>query len=115
MIYAHARMSGDITLIQNHVGVFSARIGYLCGLLQISRMKNWTEFLVGSTLYTAQQYGSISLSVSLAHGNAVLRETANLLSISNQTNLAIKGIIAIKAMSVMSKVAGQSSAYSVSA
>jgi hypothetical protein len=24
MIYAHARMSGDVTLIQNHVGVFSA-------------------------------------------------------------------------------------------
>ncbi|KAI0280295.1 hypothetical protein BGY98DRAFT_1076449 [Russula aff. rugulosa BPL654] len=78
MIYAHARMSGDVTLIQNH----------------ISRMKNWTEFLVGSTLYTAQQ------------------ETANLLSISNQTNLAIKGIIAIKAMSVMIEVAGQSADYS---
>jgi hypothetical protein len=78
-------------------------------------MKNWTEFLVGSTLYTAQQYGSISLSVSLAHRHTVLRETANLLSISNQTNLAIKGIIAIKAMSVMIEVAGQSAAYSVSA
>ncbi|KAN0113464.1 hypothetical protein V8E52_007745 [Russula decolorans] len=78
MIYAHARMSGDVTLIQTH----------------ISRMKNWTEFLVGSTLYTAQQ------------------ETANLLTISNQTNLAIKGIIAIKAMSVMNEVAGQSGAYS---
>ena len=24
MIYAHARMSGDVTLIQNHVGVFSS-------------------------------------------------------------------------------------------
>ena len=84
-------------------------------LLQISRMKSWTEFLVGSTLYTAQQYGSISLSASLAHRYTVLRETANLLNISNQTNLAIKGIIAIKAMSVMSEVAGQSAAYSVSA
>lgn len=78
MIYAHARISGDVTLIQTH----------------ISRMKNWTEFLIGSTLYTMQQ------------------ETADLLSISNQTNLAIKGIIAIKAMSVMSEAAGQSEAYS---
>jgi hypothetical protein len=78
-------------------------------------MKNWTEFLVGSTLYTAQQYGSIKQSALLAHGNTVLRETANLLSISNQTNLAIKGILAIKAMSVMSEVAGQSGDYSVSA
>jgi hypothetical protein len=77
-------------------------------------MKNWTDFLVGSTLYTTQQYGFISLSVSLAHGHTVLRETANLLTIPNQTNLAIKGIIAIKAMSVMSEVAGQSGAYSVS-
>lgn len=58
---------------------------------------------------------SLSLSVSLAYGLTVPRETADLLSISNQTNLAIKGIIAIKAMSVMSEVAGQSSAYSVSA
>ena len=24
MIYAHARMSGDVTLIQKHVGIFSA-------------------------------------------------------------------------------------------
>jgi hypothetical protein len=78
-------------------------------------MKNWTEFLVGSTLYTAQQYGSISPSISLAHGHTIFRETANLLSISNQTNLAIKGIIAIKAMSVMIEVAGQSADYSVSA
>lgn len=77
-------------------------------------MRNWTEFLVGSTLYTEQQYGSISLSVSLAQGHTAYRETADLLSISNQTNLAIKGIIAIKAMSVMSQVAGQSEAYSVS-
>ena len=78
-------------------------------------MKNWTEYLVSSTLYTAQQYDYISLSLSLVHGHNVLRETANLLGISNQTNLAIKGIIAIKAMSVMSEVAGQSTGFSVSA
>jgi hypothetical protein len=81
MIYAHARTSGDITLIQKH----------------ISRMNNWTEFLIGATLYTDQQ------------------ESANLLNINNQTNLAIKGIIAIKAMSIMSDVAGQSTTYSVCA
>ena len=76
-------------------------------------MENWTEFLVGSTLYTTQQYGSISLIVSFSYRHTVPRETADLLSISNQTNLAIKGIIAIKAMSVMSEVVGQSG-YSVS-
>jgi len=80
-------------------------------------MKNWTEYLISSTLFTSQQYGLISQShgKSLAHRHAVARETANLLSISNQTNLAIKGIIAMSAMSAMSDVAGQSVAYSVSA
>jgi hypothetical protein len=58
MIYAHARTSGDITLIQKHVGVLLVifDIGDLCGLSQISRMNNWTEFLIGATLYTDQQY-----------------------------------------------------------
>ncbi|KAH9978435.1 hypothetical protein BJV77DRAFT_1073912 [Russula vinacea] len=78
MIYAHARRSGNVTLIKEH----------------IPRMNNWTEYLIDETLHTAQQ------------------ESASLLSIYNQTDLAIKGIIAIKAMSVMSNVAGQSTTYS---
>jgi hypothetical protein len=58
MIYAHARTSGDVTLIQKHVGVLPVTFatGDSCRLLQISRMNNWTEYLIGSTLHTAQQY-----------------------------------------------------------
>ena len=68
-----------------------------------------------NTLHRAAVRFHQSNCIACAHGHTVLRESANLLTISNQTNLAIKGIIAIKAMSVMSKVAGQSGAYSVSA
>jgi hypothetical protein len=42
-----------------------------------------------------------------------LRESADGLSINNQTNLAIKGIIAIKAMSLMGTVVGKPTRYSV--
>ena len=58
MIYAHARMSGNTTLIQQHAGVLPVifDIGDLRELLQISRMNNWTEFLIDETLHTTQQY-----------------------------------------------------------
>jgi hypothetical protein len=68
-----------------------------------------------NTLHRAAVGFHQSQCIACAHGHCFLRETANLLTISNQTNLAIKGIIAIKAMSVMSEVAGQLAAYSVSA
>ncbi|KAI0283549.1 hypothetical protein BC826DRAFT_189688 [Russula brevipes] len=70
MIYAHNRASGNGTLIKTYFELLRA----------------WTDYLVGSTLYIADQ------------------ESADGLSINNQTNLAIKGIIAIKAMSLMGAV-----------
>ncbi|KAH9957083.1 hypothetical protein BC827DRAFT_1227395 [Russula dissimulans] len=45
---------------------------------------NWAEYLINATLYTTDQ------------------ESGDLLNINNQTNLALKGIIALKAMSSMS-------------
>jgi hypothetical protein len=115
MIYAHARASGNVTLIQEHVSVIPLRFDVvgLRGLLQMSRMIDWTEYLIGATLYTTQQYVQLVQVYRLSH--TVFRESTDLLSIYNQTNLAIKGIIAIKAMSVMSDVAQQSGSYSVCA
>ena len=43
----------------------------------------------------------------------IVRVSGDLLSVNNQTNLAIKGIIAIKAMSIMAASVSQSTDYSV--
>ncbi|KAH9970560.1 hypothetical protein BGW80DRAFT_1176039 [Lactifluus volemus] len=60
-------------------------------------LERWSEYLANTTLFTTDQ------------------ESADLLSVNNQTNLAIKGIIAIKAMSFMSAVVGKSTDYSATA
>ncbi|KAH9173652.1 DUF1793-domain-containing protein [Lactarius sanguifluus] len=60
-------------------------------------LTNWTDYLVDTTLYTVNQ------------------QTADLLSVNNQTNLAIKGIIAIKAMSMMAAAMSKSTDYSATA
>ncbi|KAH9980459.1 hypothetical protein BJV74DRAFT_887813 [Russula compacta] len=78
MTYVYAQASGDGTLIETNFDL----------------LRNWTNFLVGSTLYTTNQ------------------ESADLLNINNQTNLAIKGIIAIKAMSLMCAAISQPTDYS---
>ncbi|KAH9035864.1 hypothetical protein EDB84DRAFT_1269293 [Lactarius hengduanensis] len=68
MTYAHARASGDVSLINRYYDL----------------LNSWTDYLSNSVLLIHNQY------------------SADGLSIDNQTNLAIKGIIAIKAMSQMS-------------
>ncbi|KAI9459511.1 hypothetical protein BJY52DRAFT_1149036 [Lactarius psammicola] len=68
MTYAHARASGDGSLISGYYDLLT----------------NWTDYLSDSTLLIRDQYSADGLSTD------------------NQTNLAIKGIIAIKAMSQMS-------------
>ncbi|KAI0248912.1 hypothetical protein BJV78DRAFT_1378612 [Lactifluus subvellereus] len=59
-------------------------------------LKRWTDYLISTTLFTTNQV------------------SGDLLNINNQTNLAIKGIIAIKAMSFMCEIVGESTNYSVS-
>ncbi|KAH9053680.1 hypothetical protein EDB87DRAFT_1650741, partial [Lactarius vividus] len=81
MMYAYARSSGNGTSIQTYYPL----------------LKNWTDYLVDTTLYTSNQ------------------ESADLLSVNNQTNLAIKGIIAIKAMSMMAAAMSKSTDYSATA
>ncbi|KAF8268473.1 hypothetical protein EI94DRAFT_1577703, partial [Lactarius quietus] len=60
-------------------------------------LKNWTDYLVDNTLHTTNQV------------------SGDLLSVNDQTNLALKGIIAIKAMSVMAAAVSQSTDYSATA
>ncbi|KAH9173560.1 hypothetical protein EDB89DRAFT_1850041 [Lactarius sanguifluus] len=68
MTYAHARASGDVSLISRYYDL----------------LNSWTNYLSNSVLLIHDQYSADGLSTD------------------NQTNLAIKGIIAIKAMSQMS-------------
>ncbi|KAH8997909.1 hypothetical protein EDB92DRAFT_1792338 [Lactarius akahatsu] len=70
MTYAHARASGDGSLISRYYPLLTS----------------WADYLSNSTLLNHDQ------------------TSADGLTTSNQTNLAIKGIIAIKAMSKMSSV-----------
>ncbi|KAH9022174.1 hypothetical protein EDB85DRAFT_1871496 [Lactarius pseudohatsudake] len=70
MTYAHARASGDGSLISRYYPLLTS----------------WADYLSNSTLFNHDQ------------------TSADGLTTSNQTNLAIKGIIAIKAMSKMSSV-----------
>ncbi|KAH9164532.1 hypothetical protein EDB89DRAFT_415428 [Lactarius sanguifluus] len=73
MTYAHARATGDGSLISRYY----------------SLLTSWADYLSNSTLVTHDQ------------------SSADGLTTNNQTNLAIKGIIAIEAMSKMSSVVKQ--------
>ncbi|KAH9066439.1 hypothetical protein EDB87DRAFT_1828453 [Lactarius vividus] len=68
MTYAHARASGNSSLISRYYDLLTS----------------WADYLSDSTLFIHDQYSADGLSTD------------------NQTNLAIKGIIAIKSMSQMS-------------
>ncbi|KAI9434455.1 hypothetical protein H4582DRAFT_2080814 [Lactarius indigo] len=70
MTYAHARASGDGSLISRYYDLLTS----------------WADYLTDSTLLIRDQ------------------SSADELSINNQTNLAIKGIVAIRAMSEMSSI-----------
>ena len=68
--------------------------------LQFNLLDQWTQFLITDSLIPANQISTDDFAGSLA----------------NQTNLAIKGIIGIKAMSEIAALVGQtqkSSNYSV--
>ncbi|THH05059.1 hypothetical protein EW146_g10004 [Bondarzewia mesenterica] len=68
MAYAHARATGNGNLVNEYYNLFT----------------RWTDYLVNSTLFPANQL------------------SADLNNAANQTNLAVKGIIAIKAMAELS-------------
>ncbi|KAI0289968.1 DUF1793-domain-containing protein [Russula brevipes] len=73
MTYAHARASGDGSLISRYYQLLAS----------------WADYLIDSTLFIHDQ------------------SSADGLPVINQTNLAIKGIIAVEAMSRMSSIVKQ--------
>ncbi|KAN0137090.1 protein of unknown function (DUF1793) domain containing protein [Lactarius tabidus] len=75
MTYAHARASGDDSLITTYY----------------SLLTSWADYLSNTTLLIHDQFSADGLTTD------------------NQTNLAIKGIIAIEAMSKMSSIVSQAS------
>ncbi|OSD07070.1 hypothetical protein PYCCODRAFT_1464180 [Trametes coccinea BRFM310] len=74
MLYAHARFSGDGSLINAHYNL----------------AKRWADYLVAQSLTPTDQ------------------STADNQGGANMTNLAIKGIIGVKAMAEISRVLGES-------
>ncbi|KAI0267468.1 hypothetical protein BC834DRAFT_822339, partial [Gloeopeniophorella convolvens] len=75
MVYAHARATGDGSLISRYYPLLT----------------RWADYLLNSTLFIHDQTSSDGLTVA------------------NQTNLAIKGVIALEAMSKMSAIVKESS------
>ena len=62
MALAHARASGDGTLLERYVGRFSMMSGNALTSSQYSLMKQWAEYLVNNTMpldgtqYAVSQY-----------------------------------------------------------
>ncbi|KAJ7458877.1 DUF1793-domain-containing protein [Mycena latifolia] len=79
LVLAHARTSGDGSLIGKYYDL----------------LNGWAEYLVTNALIPAQQK------------SADARDTTLVQTQGNNTNLAIKGIIAIQAMSEISQLAGR--------
>ncbi|KAH9013284.1 hypothetical protein EDB84DRAFT_1568730 [Lactarius hengduanensis] len=91
MTYAHARASGDVGLISRYVrAALIFQVGTLVGPTKLDSMIQvlipWANYLSNATLLVHDQFSADGLSAD------------------NQTNLAIKGIIAIEAMSKMSSI-----------
>ncbi|KAJ7088044.1 hypothetical protein B0H15DRAFT_295949 [Mycena belliarum] len=79
LVLAHASSSGDGALIARYYDT----------------LKGWADYLIANALIPGQQLSADALNPNLAQNHG------------NTTNLAIKGIIAIQAMSEMSQIKGQ--------
>ena len=77
-----------------HCPIGKATSHFRCA--QYNLLDQWAQYLVSNTLEPANQLASDAFAGSLA----------------NQTNLALKGIIGIKAMAEIAKLVGNSSAGS---
>jgi hypothetical protein len=73
-------------------------------------LTSWTDYLSNSSVNTAYQYVTSKDELRSIESHKSVRldadETSEDSSYNSQTNLAIKGIIAIGAMSAMSQAAG---------
>lgn len=94
MTLSYSREAGDNSLINNYVrppSHPSCSLRYL-HIPQYKLLDQWTQFLLTDSLVPASQISTDDFAGSLA----------------NQTNLAIKGIIGIRAMGEMASLAGES-------
>jgi hypothetical protein len=106
MTYAYARASGDGSVISRYV-----RQRQVSGWRDLINPDSIRCFLPGPTIWMLRRY-SLPISklffwvdrLRITDNCWWRRSSADNLSVNNQTNLAIKGIIAIKAMSNMSSV-----------
>ncbi|KAI9063327.1 DUF1793-domain-containing protein [Trametes sanguinea] len=92
MTLSYVQRTNDTSLITNYVSTFVRALGpirlHICN--QYNLLDQWAQYLVENSLTPALQFSSDAHAGELA----------------NQTNLAIKGIIGIKAMSEIAVIAG---------
>lgn len=96
MALSYAQRSGDMSILKQYVRDHSPkpiRLRAYSRYIQFSLLDQWTQFLITDSLIPANQISTDDFAGALA----------------NQTNLAIKGIIGIKAMSVIATLLGDSS------
>jgi len=108
MTYAHARASGDGSLISRYVSWCPWLNPYEANRLgQYRVLTSWADYLANTLLFIHDQYVVFVNVLSNADNFQWHRSSADGLSVSNQTNLAIKGIIGIQAMSDMCSILDQ--------
>jgi len=91
MVLSYTQKSNDSSLITQYVRVHRVLL-YPCAhyFLQADLLNQWTQYLVAEALIPANQISTDDFAGALA----------------NQTNLAIKGVVGIQAMSVISGMLG---------
>ena len=102
MTLSYTQKTGDNSLITTYVRLLWSPLSIHLkpSFLQFDLLDQWTQFLISDSLIPANQISTDDFAGSLA----------------NQTNLAIKGIVGIKAMSQIAALVGQtqkSTNYSV--
>ncbi|CDO69210.1 hypothetical protein BN946_scf185042.g112 [Trametes cinnabarina] len=75
--------------------------------LSYNLTKRWADYLVANSLTPNNQYVRLSHGKMQSTDDTPLRETADNEGNANMTNLAIKGIIGVKAMAEISRALGQ--------
>ena len=108
MTYAHARATGDGSLISRYVSLSCSSSRLRVNQLgQYPLLTTWANYLINTLLFVHDQY-VVLVNVLLGTDNGLWdRASADGWTAANQTNLAIKGIIAIQAMSEMSTIVDQ--------
>ena len=109
MLYAYARTSGDGTLLAQYVRrVGRCLIDGAETRLQYNLTKRWADYLVGNALAPGSQCVFTLAFLERNKSHLCLRTAGDSQISVNMTNLAIKGIIGVKAMAEISRILSQS-------